>query len=285
MKRNILITMGMLIVFGFAFQGFFGVAAGILIASLVGLGYGWVKKERFFIRWSLLALFLDLLCMIGFYGIYNIGQPAIDKPLPFNTIVSNPLKQKNMKHAMPQLPYELEALAPLMSKETLDFHYGKHLQAYVDNLNRLIEGTPWESLSLEEIIQKSDGGVFNNAAQAWNHTFFFQTLTPEQGEMPENLKAKLTESFGSPEEFVQQFTKAAATFFGSGWVWLVADDKQQLSIVAESNAGNPLRDGLKPILVIDVWEHAYYIDYRNRRAEYIDAFWKLVDWKKVAERI
>lgn len=186
---------------------------------------------------------------------------------------------------MPQLPYELDALAPLMSKETLEFHYGKHLQTYVDNLNKLIPGTAYETMSLEEIILKADGGIFNNAAQTWNHTFFFQTLTPTAVEMPDRLKIALTEAFGSPEAFKEEFTKAALGLFGSGWTWLVRDDKHKLSIVSESNAGNPMKKGLKPLLVIDVWEHAYYIDYRNRRAGFIEAFWKLVDWDKVAERL
>ena len=173
-----------------------------------------------------------------------------------------------MKHAMPQLPYAMEALAPHMSQETLEYHYGKHLQTYVDNLNKLISGTP-----------------FNNAAQTWNHTFFFETLTPHQAAMPDKLVEKLTEDFGSPEAFRQEFTQKATTLFGSGWTWLVADPQGKLSIVTTSNAGNPLTQGLKPMLVSDVWEHAYYIDYRNRRAAYIEAFWNLVDWKKVTLRM
>lgn len=190
-----------------------------------------------------------------------------------------------MKHAMPQLPYAMEALAPHMSQETLEYHYGKHLQTYVDNLNKLISGTPFENLPLEEIIGKADGGIFNNAAQTWNHTFFFETLTPNQAAMPDKLVEKLTEDFGSPEAFRQEFTQKATTLFGSGWTWLVADPQGKLSIISTSNAGNPLTQGLKPVLVIDVWEHAYYIDYRNRRAAYIEAFWNLVDWEKVTLRL
>lgn len=189
-----------------------------------------------------------------------------------------------MNHPMPSLPYAAEALAPYMSKETIDFHYGKHLQTYVDNLNKLIPGTPYEKMSLEQIIRKADGPVFNNAAQTWNHTFFFQTLTPQPTAVPEKLAELLTRDFGSVDAFKEAFTKAALGLFGSGWVWLVSDKQHKLSIVSTPNAGNPLTQGLKPILVIDVWEHAYYIDYRNRRAAFIEAFWNLVDWEKVAER-
>lgn len=190
-----------------------------------------------------------------------------------------------MTHLMPQLPYAHEALAPHMSKETIDFHYGKHLQTYVDNLNRLITGTPYENASLEEIVMTAEGPLYNNAAQTWNHTFFFEALTPAQGNLPEALEARLTAAFGSVADFKKQFTQAAMGVFGSGWVWLTADAEGHLSITAEPNAGNPMRKQLKPLLVIDVWEHAYYIDYRNRRADFIEAFWKLVDWNKVAERL
>lgn len=190
-----------------------------------------------------------------------------------------------MTHVMPQLAYGLDALSPYMSKETLEFHYGKHLQTYVDNLNKLIPGTPYEDMPLEEILKKAEGGIFNNAAQAWNHTFFFQSLTLGQSDMPAKLIEALTESFGSVDTFKELFTKAALGLFGSGWVWLVMDKEHKLSIVQESNAGNPLTKGLTPVMVIDVWEHAYYIDYRNRRAAYIEAFWKVVDWNVVAERI
>lgn len=179
----------------------------------------------------------------------------------------------------------MEALAPKMSRETLEFHYGKHLQAYVDNLNRLIQGTPYEDMALEEIVLKADGGIFNNAAQALNHAFFFDSLTPGSKPVGAALEAALTRDFGSLEAFKEQFTKAAATLFGSGWVWLVKDAEGRLSIVQEPNAGNPLKKGLSPLLVIDVWEHAYYIDYRNRRADYINAFWDIVDWEKVESRL
>lgn len=190
-----------------------------------------------------------------------------------------------MLHKMPELPYKTEELAPKMSKETFDFHYGKHLQTYVDNLNKLIAGTPFEDSTLEEIIRKADGGIFNNAAQTWNHTFFFLSLTPHQPQMPDVLKEALTRDFGSVEAFKDEFTKAAIGLFGSGWTWLVADKDGHLSIVSESNAGNPLKRGLTPVMTIDVWEHAYYIDYRNRRADFVKTFWELVNWEYVAAKL
>ena len=189
-----------------------------------------------------------------------------------------------MKHTMPALPYPMEALAPKISKETMEYHYGKHLQTYVNNLNKLTEGTPYENATLEDMICQADGGIFNNAAQTWNHTFFFETLTPSQSPIPRELADGLAKDFGSTAEFKEQFTKAATGLFGSGWVWLVKDPQGKLSITSEQNAGNPLKKGLTPLLVIDVWEHAYYIDYRNARAAYIDAFWELVNWEKVLTR-
>lgn len=186
---------------------------------------------------------------------------------------------------LPPLPYAMDALEPIMSEETLEYHYGKHLQTYVDNLNRLLEGTPHAEVSLEEIILSSTGPVFNNAAQVWNHTFFFNSLTPEQKPMPEVLEEALIKDFGSVKAFEEQFKKAAAGIFGSGWAWLAQDRNGKLHIIQESNAGNPMRAGFKPLLTIDVWEHAYYIDYRNRRAEFIDGCWKLFDWDKVAHRM
>ena len=182
------------------------------------------------------------------------------------------------------LPYAYDALCPEISDRTLHFHHGKHLQTYVDNLNKLIVGTPYEAQPLDEIVRHADGGIFNNAAQTWNHTFFFRMLTPEQPAMPASLAERLARDFGSVEAFREQFTKAALGLFGSGWVWLVVDKQGRLSIVAKPNAGNPLTDGLRPVLTLDVWEHAYYIDYRNRRADFIAAWWELVDWRKVADR-
>ena len=190
-----------------------------------------------------------------------------------------------MKHFLPELPYASDALAPRMSKETFEYHYGKHLQTYIDNLNRLIEGTPYEDMPLDGIVMKSDGAIFNNAAQTWNHTFFFLTLTAEPVKMPERLAAKLAESFGSVDRFREEFSKAAVGLFGSGWAWLVEDKSGHLSIVQKQNAGNPMTDGLVPLMTVDVWEHAYYIDYRNRRPAFVEACLELTDWNKVDGRL
>ena len=190
-----------------------------------------------------------------------------------------------MTHTLPQLPYAEDALAPRMSKETIEYHHGKHQRTYVDNLNKLIAGTPYENMSLEEIIVRADGPIFNNAAQDWNHTFFFFTLSPTPKSMPSGpLAEAIDRDFGSFDAFKEQFTSAAAALFGSGWTWLVKDRDGKLSIRPMPNAGNPLRDGLTPLLTVDVWEHAYYIDYRNRRAEFLKNFWDLIDWKTVEER-
>lgn len=230
--------------------------------------------------WILFATYLN-----GFILLHNAetSDPTIH-PQSESSTISTSKTDNTMIHKMPELPYALEALAPKMSKETLEYHYGKHLQTYVDNLNRLIVGTPYEEMPLDQIVQKADGGIFNNAAQAWNHTFFFQMLTPAQKPMPEKLAERLARDFGSVEAFKEAFTKAATGLFGAGWVWLAADKSGKLQILSESNAGNPLTKGLKPIMGIDVWEHAYYIDYRNRRADFIKSYWELVDWDKVADR-
>ena len=190
-----------------------------------------------------------------------------------------------MIHALPPLPYAVDALAPKMSQETLEFHYGKHHQAYVNNLNSLIPGTPFENSSLEEIIVRADGPIFNNAAQVWNHTFFFYTLSPSPKSMPSGpLATAIDRDFGSFDQFKEKFAQAATSLFGSGWVWLVADNVGKLSIISEPNAGNPLRKGFRPLLAIDVWEHAYYIDYRNRRPDFIRNFWDLIDWNVIEKR-
>ncbi len=190
-----------------------------------------------------------------------------------------------MTHQLPQLPYSINGLAPLMSQETLEYHYGKHLQTYVDNLNKLIAGTQYADAPLEDIIRTAEGGIFNNAAQTWNHTFFFTTFAPNPNDISDKLSALLAQNFGSIEDFKAKFTTAGIGLFGSGWVWLSQDKDGKLIITAESNAGNPLRQGLKPLLTLDVWEHAYYIDYRNARAKYISAFWQLVDWSTVESRL
>jgi Fe-Mn family superoxide dismutase len=190
-----------------------------------------------------------------------------------------------MTHQLPELPWAKNALEPYITEKTLDFHYGKHHQAYVTNLNNLLPGSPFEEASLEEIIMKAEGGIFNNGAQVWNHTFYWNCLTPNGTELPEpKLLEAINRDFGSFELFKDQFSKSAATLFGAGWAWLVKDDQGKLSIVQESNAGNPMRRGLTPLLTCDVWEHAYYLDKQNRRPDYVSDWWKLVDWKKVSER-
>lgn len=189
-----------------------------------------------------------------------------------------------MTHTLPPLPYELDALAPYISKETLEFHYGKHHQAYVTNLNKLIVGTEFENLSLEEIIRKSTGGIFNNAAQVWNHTFYWNGLTPQSSGKPSGaLAAAIDATWGSFDAFVEAFTASAAGNFGSGWTWLVKNADGSLAIVNTSNAGTPLTTDAKPLLTCDVWEHAYYVDYRNARPKYLENFWKLVNWEFVAQ--
>ena len=190
-----------------------------------------------------------------------------------------------MSFELPKLPYKLNALVPYISEETLDFHYGKHHQTYVNNLNGLVPGTEYENASLESIIKKAEGGIYNNAAQVWNHTFYFESFSLDGRKIPAGILADaISSSFGSFDSFKDQFNKAAATLFGAGWAWLVKNDDGSLQIVQESNAGNPLRKGLKPIMTCDVWEHAYYIDYRNRRPDYIKSFWEILDWELVAKR-
>ena len=191
-----------------------------------------------------------------------------------------------MAFTLPDLPYAMNALEPMISKKTLEFHHGKHHQAYVNNLNNLVPGTEFEDASLEAIIMKASGGIFNNGAQVWNHTFYFEALSPEPLKSPgKELGGLLERDFGSMDHFREDFEKAAATLFGSGWAWLVMDKGGKLSIVQTANAGNPLRDGLKPLMTADVWEHAYYLDYQNKRPEYLENFWKVLDWNVVGERL
>ena len=185
-----------------------------------------------------------------------------------------------MTFTLPELPYSKDALTPHISAETFEYHYGKHHQTYVTNLNKLIAGTEFESMSLEEIIKKSKGGVFNNAAQVWNHTFYWHCLSPKGGNEPTGRLAEaITKHFGSFEQFKDQFTQTAITTFGSGWAWLVQDTAGDLKIISTSNAGTPMTEGLTALLTCDVWEHAYYIDYRNARPNYLNAFWALVNWE------
>lgn len=185
-----------------------------------------------------------------------------------------------MEHALPALPYAMDALAPHISKETLEFHYGKHHQTYVTNLNNLIKGTEFESSSLEDIVKRSSGGVFNNAAQVWNHTFYWNGLSPEGGSQPSGaLASAINAKWGGFDAFKEAFTKSAIGNFGSGWTWLVKKADGSLDIVNTSNAATPLTTTDKPLLTCDVWEHAYYVDYRNKRPDYMNAFWALVNWE------
>lgn len=191
-----------------------------------------------------------------------------------------------MAHTLPALPYELDALAPHISKETLEFHYGKHHQTYVTNLNNLIPGTEFANLSLEEIVKKSSGGIFNNAAQVWNHTFYWNCLSPKGGGQPSGkLASAINQTFGSFDKFKEEFTKTAVTTFGSGWAWLVKNADGSLALVSTSNAGTPMTAGQTALLTCDVWEHAYYIDYRNARPKYVETFWNLVNWEFVAKNL
>jgi len=191
-----------------------------------------------------------------------------------------------MTHELPKLPYAMDALEPYISKRTIEFHYGKHHQAYVNNLNKLIVGTEFENVPLETIVKKAGAGIFNNGAQVWNHTFYWNCMKPRGGGDPSGaLAGAITKNFGSLAEFKEKFSAAAATLFGSGWAWLIKKEDGSLEIVQESNAGNPLKYGAVPLLTCDVWEHAYYLDKQNLRPDYIADFWKLVDWNAVEGRL
>lgn len=186
-----------------------------------------------------------------------------------------------MKFELPTLPFAKNALTPYLSAETLEYHYGKHHQTYVTNLNKLIVNTEFENKTLIDIVTSATGAIFNNAAQHWNHTFYWNCLSPTQAVLPEALEKALSQAFGSVDKFKETFTASALALFGSGWTWLVKDKSGTLSIVNTSNAANPMTNGQVPLLTCDVWEHAYYIDYRNARAQYVDAFWHLIDWQFV----
>ncbi|OGV25452.1 MAG: superoxide dismutase [Legionellales bacterium RIFCSPHIGHO2_12_FULL_37_14] len=187
-----------------------------------------------------------------------------------------------MTFTLPPLPYSMNALAPHISEETLEYHYGKHHQTYVNNLNNLVENTPFAGASLEKIILEATGPLFNNAAQVWNHTFYWNCLSQDGGKTPTGkLAEKITRDFGSLAKFKEEFTQSAIKAFGSAWAWLCVDKSGKLVIKTTSNAGTPMTEGLKAILTCDVWEHAYYIDYRNRRPDYLNAFWELVNWEFV----
>ena len=191
-----------------------------------------------------------------------------------------------MEHTLPPLPYAHDALAPHISKETLEFHHDKHHQTYVTNLNNLIKGTEFENASLEEIVKKSSGGIFNNAAQVWNHTFYWESMKPNGGGQPTGALADaINAKWGSFDKFKEEFTKVAVGTFGSGWAWLVKKTDGSLDLVSTSNAATPLTTDAKPLLTCDVWEHAYYIDYRNARVKYLENFWGIVNWEFVAKNL
>ena len=189
-----------------------------------------------------------------------------------------------MEHKLPELPYAKDALAPHISAETLDYHYGKHHQTYVTNLNKLIVGTEFADAALEEIIKKASGGLFNNAAQIFNHSFYWNCLSPNGGGEPTGALAEaINKTFGSFADFKEKFSQTAITTFGSGWAWLVKNGGGELEIISTSNAASPLTEGKTPLLTCDVWEHAYYVDYRNARPKYVEAFWNLVNWEFAAK--
>jgi Fe-Mn family superoxide dismutase len=190
-----------------------------------------------------------------------------------------------MPFELSKLPYAPDALQPYISKQTIDFHSGKHHQAYVNNLNNLVTGTRFENATLEQIIREADGGIFNNGAQVWNHTFYFESFSPAGPREPSgNLAAAITSTFGSFTGFREQFTKMSVTLFGSGWAWLVKKPDGTLEIIQESNAGNPMKKGFIPLITCDVWEHAYYLDYQNKRPDYLQAFWNILDWGIIGKR-
>ena len=196
-------------------------------------------------------------------------------------------KKTTIMIELPKLPYKRDALEPHISQRTIDFHYGQHHAGYVKNLNNLIEGSQFETMSLEEIIKKSEGSIFNNAAQVWNHTFYWRCMTPNANTKPQvKLLNAIERDFGSFENFRQLFIKQAATLFGSGWLWLVEDNNGKLSLMQTSNAETPLtNEGLKPLLTCDVWEHAYYLDQQNLRLAYLNEFWQIINWQFVEKNM
>jgi Fe-Mn family superoxide dismutase len=197
----------------------------------------------------------------------------------------NTQKRKIMKFELPKLPYATDALEPVISRQTIEFHYGKHLQAYITNLNNLIAGTKFENADLETIVKESDGAIFNNAGQTLNHNLYFLSFSPNGGGEPTGKLAEaIGRKWGSFDNFKKEFNAAGVALFGSGWVWLAKDSHGNLEITKEANAGNPLTRGLTPLLGFDVWEHAYYLDYQNRRADHLAELWKIIDWKAVEAR-
>lgn len=199
--------------------------------------------------------------------------------------VTNKKQQEVMKFELITLPYASDALEPVISKETIEFHHGKHLRAYVDNLNKLIQGTKFENADLETIVAESDGAIFNNAGQTLNHNLYFTSLSPNGGGEPTGRLAEaINQKWGSFDNFKEEFTKAGISLFGSGWAWLAKDKNGQLIIIQEPNGSNPVAQGMTPILGFDVWEHAYYLDYQNRRPDHLNALWNIIDWEEVGKR-
>ncbi|MDP6457011.1 MAG: superoxide dismutase [Candidatus Marinimicrobia bacterium] len=191
-----------------------------------------------------------------------------------------------MEHRLPDLPYEKDSLEPHISSETLEYHHGKHHNTYVQNLNKLIQGTEFEDQDLDEIVANATGGLFNNAAQHWNHSFYWDCMSPNGGGEPSGTLAQaINGAFGSFDEFKDLFSNTAITTFGSGWAWLVSNDGGNLQIVSAKNAENPISSGQTPLLTCDVWEHAYYVDYRNARPKYVEAFWNVINWDFVIEKL
>jgi Fe-Mn family superoxide dismutase len=217
------------------------------------------------------------------WSVLRARRPITGRRISFAALTSR--GDHDMAHQLPPLPYAKDALAPTISSETIDYHYGKHHQAYVNNLNNLIPGTEFENMSLEDIVMKSSGGVFNNAAQVWNHTFYWNCLSPNGGGEPTGALADaINKAFGSFEEFKKKFSASAVGNFGSGWTWLVKNADGSVELMNTSNAGTPMTSGKKALLTIDVWEHAYYIDYRNLRPKYLEEIWKLINWDFVAQQ-
>ncbi len=234
-----------------------------------------------YLLWLLLATYLN-----GYIYVYN-RYPVTVATAEVTQYPQQPTNKTNttMHFSLPPLGYAADALAPAMSRETIDYHYGKHYKGYIDNLNRLIEGTRFERMSLHDIVLNADGVLYNNAAQALNHQLFFEGMTPVPQPIPAELKSRIERDFGSIDEMRDKFATAATSLFGSGWVWLVEERDGRLAVVSTPNGVNPINDHLNPLMVIDVWEHAYYIDYRNRRADFVKAYWPLIDWNKSAARL
>lgn len=220
--------------------------------------------------------------LAGILGIAIIGCGQSNAK---NSENNNSKNTKNMKFEKVALPYETNALEPVISKQTVELHYGKHLQAYVDNLNKLVVGTKFENADLETVVKESDGAIFNNAGQVLNHNLYFTSFKKDGGGEPKGkLADAIKEQFGSFDKFKEEFNAAGMGVFGSGWAWLAKDGNGKLSIEKESNAGNPITKGLTPILGFDVWEHSYYLDYQNRRADHLKELWKIIDWDVVSNR-